>query len=227
VTVIFGIRNFAPRRFWSANTETGGGVSPLPDAAAGADQTNSLDQPADCDQEDITRYQGGDDGGFEALMERYRHRAYGLALGFCGNHDDAMDAVQKSFIRIHRSLTKFRLGEPFFPWMYRIVRNTSFNQRRDEGRHKGDCPLEWVTEPANLPSPLQLTEAEELRARLWSAVEALPEELREVFLLYTFQGLKYREIAEVMAIPLGTVMSRLHSARRKIRQHLGDEEVTT
>ncbi|MEZ4389084.1 MAG: RNA polymerase sigma factor [Candidatus Krumholzibacteriia bacterium] len=180
----------------------------------------------DPDQQDIVRFQDGDGEGFAALMERYRHRAYGLALGFCGNHDDAMDAVQKSFIRIHRSLGGFRVGEPFFPWLYRIVRNTSFNQRRDETRHRGDCPLEWVTEPANLPSPLQMAEAEELRRRLWEAVDGLPVELREVFLLYTFQGLKYREIADVMAIPLGTVMSRLHSARQKIRKHLGEEEVT-
>jgi len=179
------------------------------------------------DQQDIIRFQGGDGEGFAALMERYRHRAYGLALGFVGNHDDAMDAVQKSFIRIHRSLDRFRVGEPFFPWFYRIVRNTALNQRRDERRHRGDCPLEWVTEPDRLPSPLQVAEAEELRIRLWQAVEALGDELREVFLLYTFQGLKYREIAELLDIPLGTVMSRLHSARRRIRQHLGEEVVPT
>ncbi|HOX25554.1 MAG TPA: RNA polymerase sigma factor [Candidatus Krumholzibacteria bacterium] len=183
------------------------------------------DQGGDHDQRDIARFQRGDAEGFEALMERYRQRAYGLALGFVGNHDDAMDAVQKSFIRIHRSLDRFRAGEPFFPWFYRIVRNTALNQRRDERRHRGDCPLEWVTEPDRLPSPLQVAEAEELRVRLWAAVEALAQDLREVFLLYTFQGLKYREIADVLDIPLGTVMSRLHSARRRIRQHLGEEEV--
>lgn len=201
---------------WSANSEAGGGVTPVPESAVAPD--------ADRDQQDIIRFQRGDGEGFEALMERYRQRAYGLALGFCGNHDDAMDAVQKSFLRIHRTLERFRVGEPFFPWFYRIVRNTSFNQRRDEKRHHGDCPLEWVTEPARLPSPLQAAEAEELKRRLWEAVDALPEELREVFLLYTFQGLKYREIAEVMAIPLGTVMSRLHAARKRIRQHLIDHQ---
>jgi RNA polymerase sigma-70 factor (ECF subfamily) len=148
-----------------------------------------------------------------------------MAVGYVGNRDDAMDAVQKAFIRIHRSLGRFRLGEPFFPWFYRIVRNTALNQRRDETRHRGDCPLEWVTEPARLPSPLQAAEAEELRVRLWEAVERLSDESREVFLLYTFQGLKYREIADLLDIPLGTVMSRLHGARRRIRQQLGEEEV--
>ena len=128
-----------PRR--AANTDVGGGV-PLPRAGA------HVDAGDDPDQKDIIRFQSGDAAGFEALMERYRHRAYGLALGFVGNHDDAMDAVQKSFIRIHRSLGRFRVGEPFFPWFYRIVRNTALNQKRDESRHRGDCPLDWVTEPA-------------------------------------------------------------------------------
>ncbi len=203
----------------AANNEAGGGVPLRSDAA------EISDPAAAQDHEDILRFQGGDVAGFEALMNRYRHRAYGVALGYVGNHDDAMDTVQKVFIRIHRSLDRFRAGEPFFPWFYRIVRNTALNQKRDETRHKGDCPLEWVTEPARLPSPLQAAEAEELKARLWSAIETLSDELREVFLLYTFQGLKYREIADLLDIPLGTVMSRLHGARRRIRQHLGEEEM--
>lgn len=204
---------------WAANTEGGSGVV----WHRGGDPAVATDD--DPDQRDIRRFLDGDVTGFEALVERYRHRAYGMALGLVGNHDDAMDAAQKAFIRIHRSLPRFRLGEPFFPWFYRIVRNTALNQRRDETRHRGDCPLEWVTEPALLPSPLQAAEAEELRVRLWAAVETLSDELREVFLLYTFQGMKYRDIAELLAIPLGTVMSRLYGARRRIRHHLGEKEV--
>lgn len=201
----------------AANTDAGGGVSP-PERAPAA-------REGEGDQHDIVRFQDGDSAGFEALMERYRQRAYGIALGFVGNHDDAMDAVQKTFLRIHRSLGRFRVGEPFFPWFYRILRNTALNQRRDQARHRGDCPLEWVTEPSRLPSPLQAAEAEQLRRRLWAAVDGLGPQLREVFLLYTFQGLKYREIADLLDIPLGTVMSRLHAARRSIRESLGDREV--
>lgn len=204
----------------SANNELGGGVF----SPCGGDPVAA---PAeDPDQRDIARFLTGDVSGFEAIMERYRQRAYSVALGLVGNHDDAMDAAQKAFLRIHRCLDRFRLGEPFFPWFYRIVRNTALNQRRDEARHRGDCPLEWVTEPDRLPSPLQAAEAEELRVRLWDAVATLGDELREVFLLYTFQGLKYRDIAEVLDIPLGTVMSRLYAARRRIRQHLGEKELS-
>ena len=175
------------------------------------------------DARDIARFLGGDVRGFEALVERYRRQAYGVALGLTGNHDDAMDAVQKAFIRIHRALPRFERGMPFFPWLYRIVRNASLNQRRDERRHRGEVPLEWVRKPDGQPSPLEETVAEELREQLWSCIEELPLEQREVFLLYHFQGLKYREIAAALDVPIGTVMSRLHSARVQLRHCLGEE----
>ncbi len=150
-------------------------------------------------------------------MTRYRAKAYGIALGLTGNHDDAMDAMQKAFIRVYRSLRRFRLDEPFFPWLYRIVRNTALNQKRDEKRHRGDCPLEWVTQPDGQPDPLAMTMADDLRDRIWQGLQELPLEMREVFNLYHFEGLKYREIAESLDLPIGTVMSRLHAARTKLR----------
>lgn len=179
------------------------------------------------DAADIARFLAGDQESFGMLMRRYQQRAYAVALGLTGNHDDAMDAVQKAFIRIMKALPRFRQGEPFFPWFYRIVRNAALNQKRDEKRHKGEMPLEWVKQSDGRPSPLEETVAEEIKGKLWEGIEMLPLEQREVFLLYTFQGLKYREIAEAMDIPIGTVMSRLFSARQQLRQALGEEETTT
>ncbi len=176
------------------------------------------------DQHDICRFLAGDVGGFEALMRRYSRQAYAIALGLTGNHDDAMDAAQKAFIRVHRALPRFRVGEPFFPWLYRIVRNAALNQRRDERRHRGEVPLEWVRQSDGRPTPLEETLGEDLRRRLWDAIEALPLEQREVFVLYHFQGLKYRQIAIALEVPIGTVMSRLHSARLQLRRSLGEEE---
>jgi RNA polymerase sigma-70 factor (ECF subfamily) len=169
------------------------------------------------DRGDIERHLAGDSRGFEDLMTRYRSRAYGIALSLTGNHDDAMDAMQKAFIRVHRSLGRFRLEDPFFPWLYRIVRNTSLNQKRDEKRHQGECPLEWVTQSDGQPDPLALTLASDLRDRIWRGLQELPPEMRVVFNLYHFEGLKYREIAESLDLPIGTVMSRLHAARTKLR----------
>ena len=176
------------------------------------------------DRTDIVRFLAGEPRGFEELMTRYRSRAYGIALSLTGNHDDAMDAMQKAFIRVHRSLGRFRLDEPFFPWLYRIVRNSALNQRRDEKRHKGEVPLEWVNQSDGRPDPLAVTEADELRERLWQAIQQLPPDMREVFTLYHFQGLKYREIATVCDIPIGTVMSRLHAARVRLRDLAGLED---
>jgi RNA polymerase sigma-70 factor (ECF subfamily) len=205
------------------NKPAPGGVEP-PSAAPQTAAADPWDEQRRQDRADIARFLAGDTGGFEQLMMRHRQRAYGIALGLTGSHDDAMDAVQKAFLRIYRSLGRFRLDEPFFPWFYRIVRNTALNQRRDESRHKGEVPLEWVTQPDGQPDPLAATVAEDLRERLWRGLEELPPEMREVFTLYHFQGLKYREIAEAVDIPLGTVMSRLHAARLRLREAAGLED---
>jgi len=98
------------------------------------------------------------------------------------------------------------------------------NQRRDERRHKGEMPLEWVRQSDGKPTPLAETMAADLRERLWAGIEALSMEQREVFLLYHFQGMKYREIADLLDLPIGTVMSRLHSARQQLRRVLDEEE---
>jgi RNA polymerase sigma-70 factor (ECF subfamily) len=176
------------------------------------------------DGEDIRRFLAGDTNGFEDLMNRYQHRAYGIALSVTGDHDVAMDAVQKAFLRIHKSLQRFRLSDPFFPWFYRIVKNASLNQRRDEKRHQGEMPLEWVKQSDGRPNPHELMVAGDLRERLWNGIEELPEEMREVFMLYHFQGMKYKDIADACNIPLGTVMSRLHAARTRLRPLAGLEE---
>ena len=157
-------------------------------------------------------------------MNRYRNRAYGIALSVTGDHDVAMDAVQKAFLRIYKSLRKFRLGDAFFPWFFRIVKNAALNQRRDEKRHKGEMPLEWVKQSDGRPSPHELMVADDLRHRLWNGIQELPDEMREVFMLYHFQGMKYKDIADTCNIPLGTVMSRLHAARTRLRKTAGLEE---
>ena len=202
----------------------GPGRVEAPSSEAGGSAVDPYEVQRLQDRADIVRFMEGDGEGFEMLMNRYRQRAYGIALSLTGNHDDAMDAMQKAFIRVHRSLRRFRIDEPFFPWFYRIVRNTAHNQRRDEKRHKGEMPLEWVKQSDGRPDPLSLTVADDLRQRIWDGIQELPEEMREVFSLYHFQGMKYREIAETMDIPIGTVMSRLHAARIRLRKSAKLEE---
>ena len=216
--------------FATGDGKNGGNNSRLPRVQTPRPQERSSTDTAltdpyfEQDRQDIVRFLAGDVGGFEELMQRYKHRAYGIALSLTGNHDDAMDAMQKAFIRVHRALDRFRLEEPFFPWLYRIVRNSALNQRRDEKRHKGEVPLEWVKQSDGRPDPLAVTVADDLRERLWRGIQDLPPEMREVFTLYHFQGMKYREIAAACDIPIGTVMSRLHAARLRLREAAGLED---
>lgn len=208
----------------SSNNPSARGV-PSPRTNPEGPRDPGLDDPERArDRADIVRFLAGETEGFEELVTRYRQRAYGIALSLTGNHDDAMDTLQKSFIRVHRSLVRFRLDEPFFPWLYRIVRNTALNQRRDEKRHRGEVPLEWVHQADGRPDPLQQTMVGDLRERLWRGIQELPPEMREVFVLYHFQGMKYREIAAACDVPLGTVMSRLHAARLRLREAAGLKE---
>ena len=206
------------------NNPSFGGVVPAPAGSGSPSGEDPLLAQRRLDKADIVRFLDGDSEGYEDLMTRYRQRAYGIALSLTGNHDDAMDAMQKAFIRIHRSLDRFRLEEPFFPWLYRIVRNTAHNQRRDEKRHRGEVPLEWVHQADGRPDPLAVTMADDLRSRIWNGVQDLPPEMREVFSLYHFEGFKYREIADLVGVPLGTVMSRLHAARLRLRETADLEE---
>ncbi len=177
-------------------------------------------QERQLDGRDIERFLAGDQAGFEALVRRHWRRAYGIALGLTGSGDDAMDATQKAFLRVWKALPDFRCGEPFFPWLYRIVRNCALNQRRDEKRHRGEMPLEWVDRDDGRPNALDVAERVELGGRVWEEIQRLPLEQREVVMLFYFQGLKYREIAAALDIPLGTVMSRLHAARLRLRDRL-------
>ncbi len=199
------------------------GVTSASEASADLEKVR-LDADRLRDSDDVRRFLAGDINGFEDLMNRYRNRAYGIALSVTGDHDVAMDAVQKAFLRIHKSLRKFRLEDNFYPWLYRIVKNSALNQRRDESRHKGEIPLEWVRQSDGRPNAHELMVADDLRQRLWDGIQELPEEMREVFMLYQFQGMKYKDIAETCNIPVGTVMSRLYAARLKLRKAAGLED---
>ncbi len=204
----------------SLNNDDGSGVFASKSDSKAEQKKNRLQ-----DRADIARFLAGDSSGFEAIMTRYRPKAYSIAMSQVGNHDDAMDAVQKAFIRIHRSLYKFRIDEPFFPWFYRVVRNSAMNQRRDEKRHKGEMPLEWVNQDDGRPDPLAQTMNDDLLNKIWQGMQGLSDEMRTVFHLFHFEGKSYREIAEAENIPIGTVMSRLHGARLRLAKVKGLEEV--
>ncbi len=172
----------------------------------------------------------GDAEAFGQLVDLYRDRVYGVAFRIVGNAEDAMDIAQDAFVKAWKSLPRFRGGSAFFTWIYRITVNLSLDhlrRRRPETAGYDDALLHedgdgagWA--PAAAATPDREAERAEIRARVEKALEDLSPEQRTVFVLREFEGLSYREIAAAMRCRIGTVMSRLHYARQRMRELLGD-----
>lgn len=176
----------------------------------------------------VMRARSGDRNAFGELVNRHMQRAYYIALGLTGSHEDALDLSQEAFARAFRARSSLDPDRPFYAWLYQIVRRLCFNFLRDRStrRRRLAEATPWLTQEANVRAvqgdPARSAERAELRARVQAAIEKLPEREREVLVLKEYEGLRYREIAELVGIPIGTVMSRLYYARRRLAEHLGE-----
>ena len=197
-----------------------------PDATPGS---GSSSEPTDL--EAVTRAAQGDHEAFRVLVERYQGRAFRLALRVMRDEEQAKDVVQEAFLKVYRSLDRFEGRSSFYTWFYRIVMNLCLDQKRrqppgrmvewDEG-HALETPVGTgldAVDPTHqrATGPAGDLERLELRTVLHSAIEELPDEARRTLLLREVDGLSYAEISKVLGIPKGTVMSRLHHARRRVR----------
>lgn len=153
---------------------------------------------------------------FGQIFRLYRDRAYGLAFQYTRNKEDALDVVQDAFVRAYLNLGKFDLSRGFAPWLLRIVRNLSI----DHLRRRRNQPSEDLPEimPDLKMNKATHPERSVLRHEVVRAMERLAPEQREIIYLKDYEGHSYAEIAEIMSIPLGTVMSRLHHARKKLAE---------
>ena len=172
------------------------------------------------------RAAGGDRRAFDALVTRHRRAVYRLCWAATGNHADADDAAQETFVRVYRSLPSYDPARPFGPWLRKIAWNCGLSIRRsgNAGVHPvaaTDAPE--AVDPA--PGPEESATGNEERRRVANAMAALPAELRTVMVLRAVEGLSYSEIALVAEIPAGTVMSRLSRARKRLLDALGPESV--
>lgn len=165
----------------------------------------------------IQRILGGEKDAYEVIVRKYQARAYRAALGWVGNYQDALDLSQDAFIKAYRALRRFDPTRSFFGWFYVILRNTCFNflrKRKREATVALDC----------IPESAAATEDEarlaEIKRQVWRAIAGLPDGIREVMILKYFEELSYREIAERVGCPVGTVMSRLYYGRKKMKQAL-------
>ncbi len=177
----------------------------------------------------ILQARAGDRSAFGELVSRHMRRAYFAALGLVGSHDDALDLSQEAFGRAFRARRSLDPERPFYPWLYQILRRLCFNFLRD--RKTRDTRLAeaapWLVEEAGARAvagdPAWQAEQQELRDRIEAAIAGLAAREREVLVLREFEGLRYREIAELLDIPIGTVMSRLYTARRSLAAALRED----
>jgi len=177
----------------------------------------------------MARARDGDASAFGELVHRNMRRAYFASLGLVGSHDDALDLSQEAFTRALRASSRLDPERPFYPWLYGILRRLCLNHLRD-GRSQRAKLAEagvWLEDEArdraSGSNPARAAERNDLRRRVATAIEGLPPIQREVLVLREFEGLRYREIAELLEIPEGTVMSRLYAARNGLAAALGDD----
>jgi RNA polymerase sigma-70 factor (ECF subfamily) len=183
------------------------------------------------DVELISRCVAGDEGAFRMLMTRYERRAFGVAMGMFRNPDDAMDVVQEAFIRVHKHLPRYQSECAFFTWLYRIVKNLCIDHYRkhgskirveyeDDWRRKDILAEHAVVADMRHLEPERPADRRQLREALEAALATLSDKHREVMVLREIEGMSYEEIAEVAGCRIGTVMSRLHHARKKLQRAL-------
>jgi len=192
------------------------------------------------DDELIARARQKDFGAFEALLERYEDKVFRLAYRFVRNESDAKEILQDTFLSVWRKLDTFKGDSQFSSWVYRVAANTALMRLRTQRRHPQisteDLPPGFLdgfrSESgageglAHLPSPGEnwakrpdeQLQSDELRRHIQSAVDALPELYRTVFLIRDVEGLSTEETAEVLGISVPTVKTRLHRARIALRE---------
>lgn len=165
----------------------------------------------------------GDRSAYELLVKRYAPRAVAAARAILGDASLAEDAAQEAFVRAFRAIGRFDVREPFYPWLYRILKNVCLTARARLRSEPSSLDAPGRPAPAAPPDdPSAAAARGELRERLLAAMRTLSEPHREILRLAHFDALSYKEIAACLAIPVGTVMSRLWSARRALRQALGE-----
>lgn len=182
---------------------------------------------ASSDWELVQRAQGGDRDAFRELVERYQRRIAALALGMLRNQEDALDVVQETFTKAYQNLGRFKGDASFYTWVYRIAYNLCIDSQRRATKQaevplEPEMPAEHPPVPDGAPQnqPFERASDAEIGRRMREAIRELTPDHRAVILLREVEGLSYAEISQVLDCPKGTVMSRLHYARRQLQARL-------
>jgi RNA polymerase sigma-70 factor (ECF subfamily) len=181
------------------------------------------------DWELVQRTRAGDHEAFRSLVERYQRKIAALALGMVRSRDDAQDITQDTFARAYQSLDRFKGDAAFYTWLYRIAFNLCVDHRRREAKQaevaletdeRGELPVPALVDGLRADEPFGRARDAEIARGVQQAMLELTPDHRAVILLREVEGLSYAEISQVLDCPKGTVMSRLHYARRQMQARL-------
>lgn len=165
----------------------------------------------------IARAADGDAAGRAWVVHRWTTPLYRFALRMLGDEQDAHDAAQDTLVKVLRALPSYDPARPFSTWVYGIARNTCIDQHRRRWR-RAESPAAEVVDPG--PTPAQQVDRQRRDRAVIDALQRLPPLYRDVLVLYHYEHLKYVEIAELLGIPIGTVMNRIFRARARLRDAL-------
>ena len=192
----------------------------------GMEQTGGQSASNPRDLEALRRAQEGDELAFEELVSRYGRELYGLALFLTGQSSDAEDVVQETFLGAYEGLAAFEARASVRTWLSRILVNRATRHRRSQRVRQAAQPREKLSAAAEAllrgSAPATPAAVSEIRMDVLQVIQALGPEHRAVGVLRELEGLSYRQIAEVLDIPAGTVESRLFRAREELKAHLKD-----
>jgi RNA polymerase sigma-70 factor (ECF subfamily) len=183
------------------------------------------------DEELLARFRKGQRDAFAVLVRRYERELYGYLRRYLGDGTLAEDVFQNTFLQVYIKIKSYQPSRPVRPWLYTIATHQAIDALRRHGRHQA-VSLQQAREDKRAADhedlanslecrsagPLEIAHGEERRLAVRAAVDRLPDFLRQVVILGYYQGLRYREIADVLDIPLGTVKSRLHAALQKLHE---------
>jgi RNA polymerase sigma-70 factor (ECF subfamily) len=177
------------------------------------------------EEELILRCKQGDQDAFRELFDQYHKKVYRIAYAVSRQREDALDIVQEVFIKLYHSIGTFRGKSKFYTFLYRMAMNTAIDYARRAGRARSRLDEKEISQfpEESEKGPDAIFLYKELETRVRSALEKLPADQRRALIFREIEGLSYEEMAETMGCSIGTVMSRLHYARKKIRELMKDD----
>jgi len=179
-------------------------------------------RPGD-DVELVERMRAGDADALRSIVERYQARIFALIFGIVRDRHEVEDVAQEVFLKAFRRINAFDGRSRFYTWLYRVAANSA----KDHVKKRSRRPSVALDEDAGIPSmlcgPAENAERSELRRSVRDAIGTLQPRYREVLTLRELEGLSYNEIAAILRVSMGTVESRLHRARARLKQVLSND----